>query len=510
MSEATNAVSTPSSAATSGSPLAADSENAPRAWLNLIDGEWRPSRSGRTFENVNPADTRDLIGLVQSSGPEDVNEAVEAAARAFPGWAATPPPVRGRVLLKAAHLLDARLNEVADLLSREEGKTIAEGKGEVTRAVRILEYFAGEGSRFSGDTIPSERPRVFMYTIREPLGVVALIAPWNFPIAIPAWKLAPALVSGNTVVIKPASQAPLTAVRLVEILHEAGIPKGVLNLVTGSGRDVGDPLVAHPKVRAISFTGSDAVGRTIARKAAERLARVQLEMGGKNPTIVLADADLDTAVDCVLNAAFYSTGQRCTATSRAIVERPILDAFLDRLRARTEKLRIGDPRDPATDIGPAIDAGQLETTLRYLQQGQADGAALVYGGERLTDASHAHGHFSVPAIMTGVRSDSRLGQEEVFGPLLAVMEVADYDEAVRVANDVRFGLSASICTNNLSRAIDYVHRAEAGMIMVNLPSAGVEYHIPFGGMKDSSSGMREQGPAAIEFFSETKTAYLKY
>lgn len=488
----------------------ADVISPPQTALNLIDGEWRPAKSGKTFENRNPADTRDLIALLQASGPEDVKEAVDAAERAFPAWAATPAPVRGKILLKAAALLESRLNDVADLLSREEGKTIAEAKGETTRAVRLLEYFAGEGARFSGDTIPSERPRVFMYTIRQPLGVVALIAPWNFPIAIPTWKLAPALVSGNTVVIKPASQAPLTCVKLVEILHEAGIPKGVLNLVTGGGREVGDPLVSNPKVRAISFTGSDAVGRGIAKIGAERLARVQLEMGGKNPTIVLADADLDVAVDCVLNAAFYSTGQRCTATSRAIVEKPIVEAFLDRLRARAEKLKIGDPRDPSTDIGPAIDGKQLETTLDYLKVGQADGAKLVYGGDRLSEGPHAHGFFSKPAIMTGVRPDSRLGQEEVFGPLLGVFEANDYEDALRVANDTRFGLSATICTTNVSRAIDYVHRAEAGMIMVNLPSAGVEYHIPFGGMKDSSSGMREQGPAAIQFFSETKTVYMKY
>src|SRR5688572_4309036 len=483
---------------------------APTTYLNFIDGEWRASRSGRTFENINPADTRDVVGLLQDSDASDVDAAVQAAQKAFPGWASMPAPARGKILLKAAAILESKIAEMADLLSREEGKTIGEAKGEVTRAVRILEYFGGEGARMSGQTIPSERPRVFMYTIRQPLGVVALIAPWNFPIAIPTWKMAPALVSGNAVVFKPASQAPLTSLELIRILEQAGIPKGVLNLVTGSGSNVGTPLVAHKLVRAISFTGSDAVGRGIAKIGAERLARVQLEMGGKNPTIVLADADLDVAVDCVLNAAFYSTGQRCTATSRAIVEKPIVDAFLDRLRARAEKLKIGDPRDPSKDIGPAIDGKQLDTTLDYLKVGQEDGAKLVYGGDRLSEGPHAHGFFSKPAIMTGVRPDSRLGQEEVFGPLLGVFEANDYEDALRLANATRFGLSATICTTNVSRAIDYVHRAEAGMIMVNLPSAGVEYHIPFGGTKDSSSGMREQGPAAIQFFSETKTVYMKY
>ena len=478
--------------------------------LNLIDGEWRPARSAATFSDLNPADTRDVVGLLQDSGPEDVNSAVAAAAQAFAGWSETPAPVRGRHLLLAARELEKRLQETADLLSREEGKTIGEAKGEVTRAVRILEYFAGLGSRLSGDVLPSERERIFMFTTRQPVGVVALVTPWNFPIAIPAWKLAPALVCGNTVVFKPASQAPLTALRLVEILQSTGLPKGVLNLVTGSGVKVGSPLVAHPKVRAISFTGSDTTGRGIAEVATKRLARVQLEMGGKNPTLVLKDADLDNAVECTLNAAFYSTGQRCTATSRAIVEKPVVSEFLDRLVERTKAMRIGDPRDPTTQMGPAIDANQLETTLRYLELGRSEGAQVVYGGERLQDGPLAHGHFVRPAIMTGVVPTARLAQEEVFGPLLAVMEADDFDHAVRVANGVRFGLSASICTKDLSRAFEYVQRAEAGLIMVNLPSAGIEYQIPFGGVKDSSAGPREQGPAAVQFYTETKTVYLKY
>ena len=477
---------------------------------NLIDGEWRPARGGKTFDDLNPADTRDVVGRCAASDAQDVDDAVEAAARAFPGWAGTPAPVRGRVLLQASRLLEAQLAEVADLLSREEGKTIGEAKGEVTRAVRILEYFGGEGSRLTGQVIPSERERIFMYTVRQPVGVVALIAPWNFPIAIPAWKIAPALVCGNAVVFKPASQAPLTSARFVRILQDAGLPKGVLNYVTGSGSAAGGPLVAHPRVRAISFTGSDATGRGIAQVAAARLARVQLEMGGKNPTIVLRDADLDNAVECVLNAAFFSTGQRCTATSRAIVEKPVVGAFLERLVERTKALKIGDPRDPSVHLGPAIDAGQLQTTLEYLEVGRSEGGRVVYGGERLTEGALAHGHFVRPSIVTGVSPASRLAQEEVFGPLLAVLEVDDFDAAVRVANEVRFGLSASICTRDLSHALEYVQRAEAGVIMVNLPSAGIEYQIPFGGLKDSSFGPREQGPAALQFYTETKTVYAKY
>jgi aldehyde dehydrogenase (NAD+) len=478
--------------------------------LNLVDGEWRPARAAATFPDVNPADTRDVVGLLQDSGKEDVDAAVAAAARALPGWSSTPAPLRGRHLLRAAQELEKRLAEFADLLSREEGKTIGEAKGEVTRAVRLLEYFGAEGARLNGDVIPSERERIFMFTTRQPVGVVALVTPWNFPIAIPAWKLAPALVCGNTVVFKPASQAPLTALRLVELLQGTGLPKGVLNLVTGSGSKVGSPLVAHPGVRAISFTGSDTTGRSIAETAAQRLAKVQLEMGGKNPTIVLKDADLDNAVECTLNAAFYSTGQRCTATSRAIVEKPVAGEFLERLVDKTRALRIGDPRDPQTQMGPAIDKGQLETTLRYIELGRAEGAKVVYGGERLADGPLAHGHFVRPAIMTGVAPEARLAQEEVFGPLLAVMEADDFDHAVRVANQVRFGLSASICTRDLTRALEYVHRAEAGLIMVNLPSAGIEYQIPFGGLKDSSAGPREQGPAAVQFYTETKTVYVKY
>ena len=479
-------------------------------YLNLIDGEWKASRTGRTFPDVNPADTADVVGHLQASGAEDVEEAVAAAARAFPGWARTPAPARGKFLLKAANALEQRLEEVADLLAREEGKTIAEARGETMRAVRILEYFGGEGPRLGGDTIPSERERIFMYTVRQPVGVVALVSPWNFPIAIPAWKLAPALVSGNTVVLKPASQAPLTSLKLAEIVQGAGLPKGVLNYLTGSGSAAGSPLVAHPGVRAISFTGSDAVGREIAQVAAKRLARVQLEMGGKNPTIVLRDADLDTAVECVLNAAFYSTGQRCTATSRAIVEKAVVGPFLERMVERTRALRIGDPRDPATQLGPAIDANQLETNLRYLELGRKEGARHVYGGERLAEGALARGHFVRPAIFTAVDPRSRLAQEEVFGPLLAVLEVDDFDQAVETANAVRFGLSASICTKDLSRALEYVQRAEAGVIMVNLPSAGIEYQIPFGGVKDSSHGPREQGPAAVQFYTETKTVYVKY
>jgi len=479
-------------------------------YSNLIEGRWVPARSGATFDDVNPADTADIVGRLPDSGPPDVEDAVRAAARALPGWAATPAPVRGRYLLRAAHAVEKRLEELADLLSREEGKTIGEARGEVTRAVRILEYFGGEGARLSGRTIPSERERVFMYTLRQPLGVVALVTPWNFPIAIPAWKTAPALVCGNTVVLKPAEQAPLTALRLAEILQETDLPPGVLNVVFGGGPGAGAPLVAHPEVRGVSFTGSDVVGRQVAQVGARRLARVQLEMGGKNPTLVLADADLDTAVECTLNAAFYSTGQRCTATSRAIVEKAIAPAFLERLVARTGALRIGDPRRPDTQIGPAIDAAQLETTLRYLDTARAEGARHVAGGERLTEGALARGHFLRPAIFTGVRPDSRLGQEEVFGPLLAVMEVDGFEEAVTVANATRFGLSATICTRDVSRALEYVARAEAGMVMVNLPSAGVEFQIPFGGLKDSSSGTREQGPAAAEFYSETKTVYMKY
>ena len=477
---------------------------------NYITGEWTESRSGKTFPNVNPANTDEVVGHFQASNAGDVNDACAAAAGAQQAWAEMPATRRGEYLFKAAELLEARLAQVGEEMTREEGKTLPEALGEVKRAINIFRYFGGEGSRQFTYQVPSERENVVCYTIRKPLGAVALITPWNFPSAIPAWKLAPALVAGNTVVLKPASLAPLSSYRLVEALHEAGIPRGVLNYVTGSGGAVGDPLTSHPAIRAISFTGSTSVGNALYAKVSERKLRIQLEMGGKNPTIVLSDADLDYAADTLINGAFFSTGQKCTACSRAVIERPIYDALVEKLIEKTRKLKVGNGLEQGVQIGPAVDADQLKTDLDYIEIAKQEGAQLLCGGNRLTGAAYDKGYFIEPTIFSGVDSEMRIAQEEVFGPVLALMAADDLDDAVRIANDVKFGLSASIISKDLTRVHQFINRIEAGLITVNLPTAGVEYQLPFGGTKESSYGMREQGPQAIDFYSETRTVYLKY
>ncbi len=402
------------------------------------------------------------------------------------------------------------MQKVSEEMTREEGKTLPEAKGEVKRAINILRYFGGEGARQFSYQIPSERDNVFCYTLRKPLGVVALITPWNFPSAIPAWKMAPALVAGNTVVIKPASLAPLSAYRIVEALHEAGIPAGVVNYVTGAGGAVGNALVEHPAVRAVSFTGSCEVGNALYEKVTRRRVRVQLEMGGKNPTVVLKDADLDYAADVLVNGAFFSTGQKCTACSRAIIEKAVYEPLLEKLVAKTRKLKVGNGLEPGIEIGPAVDAAQLETDLKYIEIAKNEGAKLVCGGKRLTGGIYDLGYFVEPTLFAGVTPEMRIAQEEVFGPVLGLMVANDFDDAMRLANGVRFGLSASIVSRDLTRVHQFINRIEAGLITVNLPTAGVEYQLPFGGTKESSFGMREQGPAALDFYTETRTVYMKY
>ena len=475
---------------------------------NLIGGERSEGCGG--FDNRNPADTRDVVGRVARGTADDMRAAVSAAHAAFQAWASTPAPVRGGVLFKAAELLDARFEQIAAEMTREEGKTLAEARGEVRRAINIFRYFGGEGARMPGLQTPSERDRVFAFAVRKPLGVIGLITPWNFPSAIPAWKLAPALIAGNTVVLKPASATPLSAWRLVEALVDAGIPAGVVNFVCGSGAELGDAMIDAGPLKAVTFTGSCAVGGLLYDRAVKRRLRVQLEMGGKNPTVVLADADLDRAVDHTINGAFASTGQKCTATSRVIVEDAVHDAFVERLVARTRALRVGNGMDPATEIGPAIDQGQLDTVLRYVDAGRADGARLACGGRHLTEGALAHGYFVEPAVFVDVREEMTIAQEEIFGPVLAVMRASDFDDAVRIANRVAFGLSASIQTRDVSRVFDFINRIEAGLVTVNLPSAGVEYQLPFGGTKDSSFGPKEQGPNALDFYTDWKTVYLRY
>ena len=479
-------------------------------YRNYIAGHWVECQSRKTFANINPANTEEVVGLFQDSGPEDVRAAFDAATHAQAGWAALPAPRRGEYLFKAAEILESRLPKLGEEMTREEGKTLPEAKGEVKRAINIFRYFGGEGARAFSYQIPSERENVFCYTLRKPLGVVGLITPWNFPSAIPAWKMAPALVGGNTVVIKPASLAPLSAYRLVESLHEAGIPAGVLNYITGGGGSVGNAILEHSALRALSFTGSCEVGNQLHRKMAGRKVRIQLEMGGKNPTVVLRDADLDYAVDILLNGAFFSTGQKCTACSRAIIEKAVYEPLVEKLLTKTRKLKVGNGLEPGIDIGPAVDSNQLETDLKYIEIARNEGAQLLCGGARVAGGAYDKGYFIEPTIFAGVTPEMRIAQEEVFGPVLAMMVANDFDDAMRLANCVKFGLSASIVSRDLARVHQFINRIEAGLITVNLPTAGVEYQLPFGGTKESSFGMREQGPAALDFYTETRTVYLKY
>jgi aldehyde dehydrogenase (NAD+) len=458
------------------------------------------------MENRNPADRDEVVGLFASSGAADVDAAITAAEEAYRSWRFSSPITRANILHKAANILESRIPEVGRELTREEGKTLKEGIGETTRAVQILRYFAGEAQQPSGEHYPSVNPHTLLYTTREPLGVVAVVTPWNFPIAIPAWKIAPALAFGNTVVFKPASLTPLTAVRLVEALDEAGLPAGVLNLVTGSATNVGDRLVRDPRVVAITFTGSNETGAELRRSAAERGAKLQLELGGKNPAIVLADADLEHALGHVVNGAMMSTGQKCTATSRAIIDRRIADRFTQMLADRIGVLKVGDPLDAETQIGPLIDERAAERVAGEVDAAKQAGAELVAGGKR--PGGLERGAFLTPTLFANVDPKSRLGQDELFGPVLGVIPVDSMDEAMAVANQVKFGLSASIFTRDLGRALAFAREIEAGIVHVNSETAGAEPQVPFGGMKGSSSYSREQGKASREFFTQVKTVYI--
>ncbi len=479
-----------------------------KTFPNYINGEWVASE--RIFENFNPADAGDCVGVFCKGNRADVQAAAAAAQEAYPSWAAMNAPQRARYLFKVADILENNLDSLAREMTREEGKTLPEAAGETMRSVNIFRYFAGEGARMPGMLVPSERDRVFMYSVRRPLGVVAQINPWNFPSAIPAWKLAPALIAGNTVLVKPATAAPLSSWRIAEACHRAGIPRGVVNFICGSGGEVGEAMVDAEPVKAVSFTGSCAVGRALHAQASARRLRIQLEMGGKNPTIVLADADLPKAVGNTVNAAMFSTGQKCTATSRVIVEDGIYDEFVAALIDAVKALKVGNGLDKGVQIGPAIDRAQLDTNVRYCEIARNEGAQLACGGRVLDEGEYAKGFFFEPTVFTAVEEDMRIAQEEVFGPVLAVLRAADFDDAMRIANKIDFGLSASIQTQNVSRIFEYVNRIEAGLITVNLPSAGVEYQLPFGGTKESSFGPKEQGPAALDFYSDYKTIYLGY
>jgi len=471
---------------------------------NLIAGEW--VRGDDAAPNINPSDVTDTIDLYDRASAAQAEQAIAAARHAAPAWARTTPQLRAELLEKIGVELLARRAELGDLLAREEGKTLAEAQGEVGRAAQIFKFFAGEALRLQGERVTSIRPGIDIEITREPVGVVGLITPWNFPIAIPAWKIAPALAYGNAVVLKPADLVPGSAWALADIIHRAGVPEGVFNLVMGRGSVVGETLVNHPGIDAISFTGSVPTGRQILEKAARRQAKVQLEMGGKNPLIVLGDADLELAVKCALDGAFFQTGQRCTASSRLIVEERIHDRFVTALGEAMQRLVVDDARKPGTQIGPVVDGKQLDQDLRYVALAQEDGGRLVCGGERLN--RDKEGFYLSPALFADTTNEMRINREEVFGPVASVVAVKDYEAALAAANDTVFGLCAGICTTSLKHARHFQRNAEAGMVMVNLPTAGVDYHVPFGGRKASSYGPREQGRYAAEFYTIVKTAYV--
>ena len=470
---------------------------------SLIGGEW--TDFGNYQANVNPANTDDIIGEYSYADADGVDQAVAAAAAAKSAWANSNPQTRHDLLAAIGTKLAERADEIGTLLAREEGKTLGEAKGETMRASQVFKFFAGEALRLAGELHASVRNDIDVEITREPVGIVGLITPWNFPIAIPAWKTAPALAHGNCVVLKPADLTPGCAHVLAEIIHECGCPPGVFNLVMGRGSTVGEALINHPEVGAISFTGSVPVGNGIAATCGRLRKKVQLEMGGKNPMVVLDDADLDLAVDACLNGAFFSTGQRCTASSRLIVQQGIHDAFVDKLASAMSALAVGDPLDGKTQIGPVVDEKQLLSNLAYVDIGRSE-AATVIGGDRLDLGTP--GFFQSPALFVGTENDMRINREEIFGPCASVIKISDFDEAVAIANDTEFGLSSGICTSSLKSAREFRRRAEAGMVMVNLPTAGVDYHVPFGGRKGSSFGPREQGRYASEFYTIVKTSYV--
>ena len=469
-------------------------------YQNLIGGGWADAND--ISENWNPANPDDLIGKFARGDNATVDQAVSAAAEAFGAWSNASPQFRADILDKAGNLILERKDDIGRILAREEGKTLAEAIGETVRAGQLFKFFAGEAVRMTGDAIASIREGVDVEVTREPLGVVGLITPWNFPIAIPAWKTAPALAFGNTVVLKCAEQTPASAHLMAQILQEAGCPPGVFNLVMGPGSVIGQALVDHPDVTAISFTGSEAVGQRIAEGCARQRKRLQMEMGGKNPMVVMEDADLDVAVPVCINGAFYSTGQRCTASSRLIVHRDIHDAFVERMTDTMSKLVLGDPLEPETQIGPVASESQLRSNLGYVDLARDQGAEVI-GGTHL----NRPGYFQSPALFLGASNDMRISREEIFGPCASVIVADDFDHAVMLANDTAYGLSSGICTGSLKYARDFKRRSEAGMVMVNLPTAGVDYHVPFGGRKGSSFGSREQGRYAVEFYTSVKTAY---
>jgi aldehyde dehydrogenase (NAD+) len=476
---------------------------------NFIDGSWVPARSGRTFENRNPADRDDLIGLFQDSSREDVEAAVAAAARAYCSWRLVPAPKRAEMLFAVAQIIAARKETLAREMTREMGKVLDETRGDVQEAIDMTGFMAGEGRRQYGQTVPSELRDKFAMSVRQPVGVCSIITPWNFPMAIPSWKIAPALVCGNTVVFKPATLTPLSAVNFVKVLEEAGIPPGVVNLVTG-GPEVGELMTTHDDVKVVSFTGSTAVGRVVNQHAASTFKKTHLEMGGKNVVLIMEDAQLELAVEGCLWGGFGTSGQRCTAASRVVVHERVYDQFLTEFAARARALRVGNGLDDRTQMGPSVSQSQLETVIQYVEIGRAEGARLVTGGQRLTSGSHARGWFHEPTVFADVDPSMRIAQEEIFGPVVSVMKCRSLDHAIEIGNGVAYGLSASIYTRDVNKAFTAMRDMYTGIFYVNAPTIGAEVHLPFGGTKATGNGHREAGTAALDVFSEWKSIYVDF
>ncbi|MFP5276167.1 MAG: aldehyde dehydrogenase family protein [Acidobacteriota bacterium] len=476
---------------------------------NLIGGQWLPAAGGSTILNLNPADHTDVIGEFPASHAEDVDRAVQAARHAYAAWRLVPAPKRAEILLRARDLLVQRKERLAKDMTREMGKVLAETRGDVQEAIDEALYVAGEGRRLFGVTTPSELQNKFAMSVRMPVGVVGLITPWNFPMAIPSWKLFPALVAGNTCVIKPATDTPLSTYNLVQALVDAGLPPGVVNIVCGSGSHAGAALLDHPDVRAISFTGSSAVGSHVGQRAAATFKQVSLEMGGKNAQIVLDDANLDLALDGALWGAFGTTGQRCTATSRILLQRGIAAEFTQKLVARARELKIGNGLDESVQVGPQVNAAQIETSEKYVEIAQKDGAKLLCGGHALRQGSYAHGTFFEPTVFAGVEPHMRIAREEVFGPVVSLLEFDTFDQAVAIANDIDYGLSTALYTRDVNHAFAAIRDLEAGITYINAPTIGAEVHLPFGGVKHTGNGHRE-GLGALDFFTTWKAVYVDY
>ncbi len=483
---------------------------APRIFRNFINGEWVESRSGKAYEDRNPANTDELVGMFVASTDEDVDAAVEAAAEAYKKWRLVPAPKRAEILFRAAELLVERKEDFAKDMTREMGKVLEETRGDVQEAIDMTYYMAGEGRRLFGQTTPSELPNKFAMSVRQPIGVCGMITPWNFPMAIPSWKMMPALVSGNTVVLKPAEDTPLSAYHLVQVLTEAGVPRGVVNLVSGDGPNAGAPLARHKAVPVISFTGSSSVGRLVAEACAPDFKHCSLEMGGKNILIVMDDANLDLAIDGAIWGGFGTTGQRCTAASRIAVHKSVYKEFVTRFVERAKSLKVGDGRDPATEMGPLINEQQLNTVVTYVEIGKLEGAKLLAGGTRLTGGAYDKGWFYAPTVFGDCSPNMRIAQEEIFGPVVSVIPISSLSEAIEVANGVPYGLSASIYTRDVNRAFQAARDLYTGIVYVNAPTIGAETHLPFGGTKQTGNGHREAAIAAIDFFTEWKTIYIDY